>query len=53
MSQEMNAKELEAKKKAQERATKPFHPRDVPLFVRDKGEVQESEAKDKPDANRK
>ena len=53
MSQEMNAKELEAKKKAQERVTKPLHPRDVPLFVRDRAEVQKPEAKDKPDANRK
>ena len=49
----MNAKELEAKKKAQERVTKPLHPRDVPLFVRDSGEVQKPEAKDKPEANLK
>ncbi len=49
----MNAKELEAKKKAQERVTKPLHPRDVPLFLRDRAKVQEPDAKDKPDANPK
>ena len=48
----MNAKELEAKKKAQERVTKPLHPRDVPLFLRDSAEGQKPDAKDKPDANR-
>lgn len=53
MSQDLNAKELEAKKKAQERVTKPLHPRDIPLFVRDSATVQKPDAKDKPDANSK
>ena len=53
MSKEIKAEELEAKLKAQERVTKPLHPRDVPLFLRDIAEVQKPEVKDKPDANRK
>ncbi len=51
MSQEINAKELDAKRKAQERVTKPLHPEDVPLFL-EGAEVQKADAQDKQDGNR-
>ncbi len=46
----MNAKELAAEKKAQERVTQPLHPEDVLLFLRDsaddqKGDVGEEQEK--------
>lgn len=52
VSQEMNAKELDAKRKAQERVTKPLHPEDVPIFLRESVEVQKADAQNKQDANR-
>ena len=51
MSEEIKARELEAKLKAQERVTKPLHPEDI-LFLRERGEAQESDAQDKQDAKR-
>ena len=38
VNEEMNAEEL-AKRNAQERVTKPLHPEDVPLFIRESVEV--------------
>ena len=51
VNEEMNAEEL-AKRNAQERVTKPLHPEDVPLFIRESVEVGEAAAPDKDDANR-
>ena len=50
MSQEINADELEAKRMAQERVTKPLHSEDVPLFLGESVELKKDE--DEQDANR-
>lgn len=52
MSEEINAKELDAKRRAQERVTKPLHPEDMPLFLRESVEVQKADAPDQQDAKR-
>jgi hypothetical protein len=49
VSEEINAKELDAKLKAQERVTKPLHPEDMPVFLRESVQVQEADAQDKQD----
>lgn len=51
MKEEMNAEEL-AKRNAQERVTKPLHPEDVPLFIRESVEVEEAANQNKQDADR-
>ena len=38
MVQNMNAKELETQKKAQERVTQPLHPEDITSFLRESSE---------------
>ena len=49
---DMNAEELEMKRKAQERVTKPLHPEDMPFFLRESVEVQKADAQGKQDAKR-
>jgi hypothetical protein len=51
VSQEINAKELDAKRKDQERVTRPLHPEDMPLFLREGAENQKAAVQDKQDAN--
>ncbi len=51
MNEEKNAEQL-AKRNAQERVTKPLHPEDVPVFIRDSVEVGEAPTQDKQDADR-
>ena len=52
VSEEIKAKELAAKLKAQERVTKPLHPEDMPLFFRESVEVQKADAQPERDAER-
>ena len=52
MDQNMNAKELEAQKKAQERVTKPLHPEDILLFMRDSSEDQKGDVQDEKEKQR-
>ena len=52
MSEEIKAKELDAKLKAQERVTKPLHPEDIPFLLRESVEVQKADAHDKQEAKR-
>lgn len=51
MNQNNNAKELEDEKKAQERVTKPLHPEDIPIFLRNSLVSQRSNAPDEKDKN--
>lgn len=44
VSSELNAEELDAKRKAEERVTKPLHPEDVPLLLHERVEVQKAES---------
>lgn len=53
MSEEIKARELDAKLKAQERVTKPLHPEDMPLFLRESVDVQKAEGADKQDTKLK
>lgn len=53
MSEEIKARELDAKLKAQERVTKPLHPEDMPLFLRESVDVQKAEGEDKQDTKLK
>ena len=46
MSEEIEAKELDAKRKAQERVTKPLHPEDVPLFLSESVEIPKAADQD-------
>lgn len=52
MDQNLNAKELAAEKKAQERVTQPLHPEDILLFLRDSSEGQKGEVQDEKEKQR-
>jgi hypothetical protein len=52
VEQNMNAKELEAQKRAQERVTKPLHQEDITSFLRDSSEDQKVTVQDEKEKQR-
>jgi len=49
---EIEAKELDDKRKAQDRVTKPLHPEDAPLFLSESVEIQKAADQDPQEVNR-